>query len=304
MQRLTNNELRALLECIKECYSIHDVETLRRRLSSRLPKLVERKARRFHEVGPPPLKKVLDRSNSPFIYDHSSQDLAPKQPRSVLRTASQPTRNSSTNRFPSDKQIGSKPPGFRRLKIQHNGQTSARVRNKIGLLEGALDALHIGLIVQSVDGNVQLVTRCAIRQLRDFLGHCALQRYNLPATVFTWVKQQQLASARKANVTSPLIPLVLQQREKSLVIRCFTDSHQMSLVLEEKEAALQPVGVSGLSRRETQVLEWVSRGKTNKEIGAILDVSPRTVQKHLEHVYRKLNVTTRTAAAANLHKSA
>ncbi|MGD9500256.1 MAG: response regulator transcription factor [Halothiobacillus sp.] len=39
-------------------------------------------------------------------------------------------------------------------------------------------------------------------------------------------------------------------------------------------------------------------GKTNKEIGEILQISPRTVNKHLEHVFEKLGVETRTAAAA------
>jgi DNA-binding CsgD family transcriptional regulator len=42
---------------------------------------------------------------------------------------------------------------------------------------------------------------------------------------------------------------------------------------------------------------WVLRGKTNKEIGATLDINPRTVHKHLEHVFLKWGVETRTAAA-------
>jgi DNA-binding CsgD family transcriptional regulator len=45
------------------------------------------------------------------------------------------------------------------------------------------------------------------------------------------------------------------------------------------------------------VLYWVSKGKTNKDIGDILGTSPRTVNKHLEHVFEKLGVETRTAAA-------
>ena len=53
----------------------------------------------------------------------------------------------------------------------------------------------------------------------------------------------------------------------------------------------------GITRREAEVLTWVSEGKTNKDIGAILRISPRTVQKHLEHVYQKFGVETRTAAA-------
>ena len=46
------------------------------------------------------------------------------------------------------------------------------------------------------------------------------------------------------------------------------------------------------------MLTWVARGKTNKDIADILGLSPRTVNKHLEHVYVKLGVETRTAAAA------
>ena len=53
-----------------------------------------------------------------------------------------------------------------------------------------------------------------------------------------------------------------------------------------------------LTQREGEVLYWVTRGKTNRDIGAILGTSPRTVHKHLEHVFAKLAVETRTAAAA------
>ena len=41
---------------------------------------------------------------------------------------------------------------------------------------------------------------------------------------------------------------------------------------------------------------WISRGKTNKEIGMILGNSPRTINKHLEHIFEKLGVVTRAAA--------
>lgn len=53
-----------------------------------------------------------------------------------------------------------------------------------------------------------------------------------------------------------------------------------------------------LTGREAEVLMWVARGKTNRDIGDILDISPRTVNKHLDHIYAKLGVETRTAAAA------
>ena len=53
-----------------------------------------------------------------------------------------------------------------------------------------------------------------------------------------------------------------------------------------------------LTGREVEVLTWVAKGKTNRDIGEILGMSPRTVNKHLEHIYVKLGVETRTAAAA------
>lgn len=54
----------------------------------------------------------------------------------------------------------------------------------------------------------------------------------------------------------------------------------------------------GLTEREVEVLAWLAKGKTNRDIADILQLSPRTVNKHLEHVYVKLGVETRTAAAA------
>ena len=53
-----------------------------------------------------------------------------------------------------------------------------------------------------------------------------------------------------------------------------------------------------LTEREIEVLRWVACGKTNKDIGDILGLSPRTVNKHLEHIYVKLGVETRTAATS------
>jgi DNA-binding CsgD family transcriptional regulator len=60
----------------------------------------------------------------------------------------------------------------------------------------------------------------------------------------------------------------------------------------------ESAGADGLTNRETEILGWVARGKTNQEIAALLIVSPHTVRKHLEHVYEKLRVNSRTAAVA------
>ena len=58
-----------------------------------------------------------------------------------------------------------------------------------------------------------------------------------------------------------------------------------------------PDGASELTPRELEILEHVAAGRTDREIAALLYVSVRTVQKHLQHAYEKLGVRTRTAAA-------
>ena len=54
-----------------------------------------------------------------------------------------------------------------------------------------------------------------------------------------------------------------------------------------------------LTNRESEVLYWIAKGKTNREIAQILGASPRTINKHAENIYKKMAVENRTTAAAN-----
>jgi DNA-binding CsgD family transcriptional regulator len=62
-------------------------------------------------------------------------------------------------------------------------------------------------------------------------------------------------------------------------------------------------GERALTGRELEVVEWLRAGKTNRDIAAIVGASRRTVEKHLEHIYQKLGVETRTAAVMRLERS-
>ena len=79
--------------------------------------------------------------------------------------------------------------------------------------------------------------------------------------------------------------------------------YHQARALERTEAALAalearpaPGATAPLTDRETEVMHWVAAGKTDRDIAALLGCSHRTVQKHLERVYAKLGVETRTAA--------
>jgi DNA-binding CsgD family transcriptional regulator len=72
----------------------------------------------------------------------------------------------------------------------------------------------------------------------------------------------------------------------------------MLLFALQREGPATRLAEAALTPRETEVLSWLAKGKTNRDIGEILGTSPRTVNKHLEHIFEKLGVETRAAAAA------
>ena len=79
------------------------------------------------------------------------------------------------------------------------------------------------------------------------------------------------------------------------------ENNQLLLSLREESIGLQLqtlIGIFSLTQKEAEVIYWAMQGKTNKDVADILGSSPRTVNKHMEHIFEKLDVETRTAAAA------
>jgi DNA-binding CsgD family transcriptional regulator len=68
-------------------------------------------------------------------------------------------------------------------------------------------------------------------------------------------------------------------------------------LLRARRAIAADPALARLTQREREVLDWVARGKSNAAIGAILGISARTAQKHLENIFLKLGVESRMAAA-------
>ncbi len=57
---------------------------------------------------------------------------------------------------------------------------------------------------------------------------------------------------------------------------------------------------NGMTGRELQIMQWVEMGKTNQEIGTILDISAFTVKNHLQRIFKKLDVYNRAQAVSRL----
>lgn len=121
----------------------------------------------------------------------------------------------------------------------------------------------------------------------------------LVSRIHAWLKDglTGLAGARA------LAPLEISGAESRMhcSLHSRTDEGDCLLIFREESdaATIQALAeVFGLTQREAEVLYWVLHGKTNRDIGDILGISHRTINKHTENLFAKLGVETRTAAAA------
>lgn len=97
--------------------------------------------------------------------------------------------------------------------------------------------------------------------------------------------------------------LVIQTARDPLTIRYFkaanSDEHLLRIVGHDLLMDAEVLaGALPITRREAEVLLWVAHGKTNREIGELLSLSPRTVNKHLEQIYPKIQVDNRSGATS------
>lgn len=113
---------------------------------------------------------------------------------------------------------------------------------------------------------------------------------------------------RQHSATSPNAKVALEVGSRRLEITAVSSVGpnewlfrltESAVVVEE--AVLQRA--LAISSRESEVLLWVSRGKSNREIGEILTISPRTVDKHIAQIFAKLGVANRASAAARAVKA-
>lgn len=163
----------------------------------------------------------------------------------------------------------------------------------------ALDAFGQATVaVRTRDGRLVWQTPLARKLLREWFDP---ENEECPARLADWLTAARRASAERREVP----PLIAADGEKRLLGSFHDqsdddgDGEWLVVLREENDASAVETLMSafGLTAREAEVLQWVIRGKTNRDIGDILGTSPRTVHKHLEHVFEKLGVETRTAAA-------
>ncbi|HPR42772.1 MAG: response regulator [Burkholderiaceae bacterium] len=168
----------------------------------------------------------------------------------------------------------------------HNAQVGRLARE-------AVDVVGMGIVLVDRQGRVAWRSPQAARWLAEALGPAG----SADAVWRDWLSEAvaQGSSARPMPGGGELQAQYLGRAglgEAMLALRTVAETSTQQRL---RDAALTP--------RETEVLAWLAKGKTNRDIADILGMSPRTVNKHLEHIFEKLGVETRAAAAAIVSSS-
>lgn len=168
--------------------------------------------------------------------------------------------------------------------------THIRNANVARLAREAVDIAGMGIVLLDRQGRSSWRSPQAMRFLREAFGGPA----TLPETVGDWLREAAAAeqAVRVLANGSRIQARRLGQAEfgETMILLRRYSADRADLAQRLPHVALTP--------RETEVLSWLAKGKTNRDIADILGMSPRTVNKHLEHIFEKLGVETRTAAVA------
>jgi DNA-binding response OmpR family regulator/DNA-binding CsgD family transcriptional regulator len=162
----------------------------------------------------------------------------------------------------------------------------------------ALDVSGRFLLAVNRQGQIMWATPQAQKLLSDNFAAGADDEIVLPPPMLQWLEQAQNG---KTGSKTPAMASFPNNEQLRLQYMGKLGPNEFLLRLAKDSSANTPAEFSselGLTTREGEVLGWLAKGKTNRDIAQILGLSPRTVDKHLEQIYAKLGVENRTAAAA------
>ncbi|MDP2229648.1 XrtB/PEP-CTERM-associated transcriptional regulator EpsA [Methylotenera sp.] len=177
-------------------------------------------------------------------------------------------------------------------KVIENG--SGLVSHIINLWKNIASPLFVSNLVKPIDCNNYAVINFDDNELKSselkcFVAHGFGDNHSKISSVVVFGRLHKVPSANHAHILELIMPHL-----HCALIRV-TSSKSNVVVNNENETKV-------MTKRESEVLQWLHMGKTNWEISSILDVSPLTVKNHVQNVLRKLDVQNRSQAAVKAAK--
>ncbi len=160
----------------------------------------------------------------------------------------------------------------------------------------ALDAFgYASITVRAGDGKLMWQTPLARELLMAYYGTSSPRA---PQPVVTWLRRHLKDALNQ--IEPPRLTAELGARRLTFRLHQQTGDEDWLIVMREVSdtAVIEAMSLCfKLTQREAEVLYWVVKGKINRDIADILGASPATIKKHLERIFAKLGVETRTSAA-------
>jgi DNA-binding CsgD family transcriptional regulator len=180
----------------------------------------------------------------------------------------------------------------------HNAQFVTRMKGGSARTPGDLAAAKLGMITIDQNGRQHLTSPAATQLLRKYYL-CTAD--SLPDEIRRFATHY--LAKFECEFYPPPAPLEVHRPYGTLRIKFTYRPITRSAALFLEELPCSPDLVLPVTPREVEVLTWISCGKTDSEIATLLGISVRTVHKHIEHIFDKLGVETRTAAMARFMDS-
>lgn len=165
-------------------------------------------------------------------------------------------------------------------------------------LSAALDTEACGIVALSSQSKAVFISEFARLVFAKYFAGEKFAADDLPETLSDWIKKINL-SVRSNEFNASPSPLKISNQNGELTVRLAFNKQtgERTLMLEEKRFAAPEAFLSfGLTKRESEILFWITQGKSDEIIARLCGISPRTVHKHVQNIYVKLGVETRTAA--------
>jgi DNA-binding CsgD family transcriptional regulator len=179
-----------------------------------------------------------------------------------------------------------------------NASVLGRWQRDLRMIEEGVEASLRCAVMIVAGEEIRYASRHALTLCERFFGGCPAR---VPGRIGKWLRAREVRAAGAEDRFSPEAPLTVEAGAHRLIIhaasRAGADGTVLLLEEDSPDDPAAALMVLGLSRRETQVLMWVTRGKTSAEAAVILGVTRRAIDKHLEHIFNKLGVENRTSAA-------
>lgn len=183
--------------------------------------------------------------------------------------------------------------------VFRNAQFIHKLTNENELFNTILEITKQGVIIMDSNLTKNYISFNAQKILENYFSS-----NQLPSEIFEYVKHFSLI-LNSQEIYLPPNPLIIEFPSVKLKITLSyqTLAKTIAILMEEiKEITPKDLVKLGLTKRESEILYWMAKGKTDLDISKIFSISRRTVHKHRENIFNKLNVENRTTAIAKINE--